>query len=559
MNSNENPEIEIENENENLEIEDNEEIGTTLDELLQDEIIQYIFSFFRNTELRKVVFVCKRWSELALDPFLWDKLYISKPTEKKMKPIITDFLKSIYLCNCGSKEVNCLTLLHKCRNLRTISFEVVPYTWINEISNLLQACPIESLSFVDFSCNVRSESFLKNCSNLTNFSVSRPTYNAYQDEPFQFRFLSNIERLELVKVRLSDSDVQQLENLENFKKITYLNLNSSLKNQNLNGILLNMPNITFLDISGCHLSLQIQWELLPKLIELNLSNGLDSQQSLLSDNFFENMKNLAKLDVSLSKYSFKLRNLVELPQLRCFLSIESNSNYSSIDRGDSIILPPHCAKVDLRNYTFMKEFKPDLPDSLQSLFLFSCGLKTFSVSSVSPYLSYIDISKNQLSTLPQDFGKNCPNLLELNCAYNSISLIPDSFGQMKRLRKLSFEKNKISSIPDSFQYCTSLNELSFRANSIINVPLFFNKLTHLNSLDLSFNQITKLSDEIFDPLELLTELSLEGNKNLKKLPKRLTKKRKQEKITINFFQIPPPEETNNNYYYSQEKKNCLIL
>ena len=62
-------------------------------------------------------------------------------------------------------------------------------------------------------------------------------------------------------------------------------------------------------------------------------------------------------------------------------------------------------------------------------------------------LQSLDLSENQLESLPSAFGTSLINLRTLNLRDNKISSLPDSFAQLKHLTQVNLKKNKIKEFP----------------------------------------------------------------------------------------------------------------
>lgn len=152
---------------------------------------------------------------------------------------------------------------------------------------------------------------------------------------------------------------------------------------------------------------------------------------------------------------------------------------------------------------------------------------------LSESLEILDLSDNQLSTLPEDFGNlsqlkilflsnnnftevpkvlaSCPklemiafksnrishfpeNALPLGTKWlmltnNQIGSLPESFGQLTRLRKLALAGNELTKLPDSIKHCQSLELVRFSANRLSEIPTHLLELPNLSWLGFSGNAI----------------------------------------------------------------------
>lgn len=159
-------------------------------------------------------------------------------------------------------------------------------------------------------------------------------------------------------------------------------------------------------------------------------------------------------------------------------------------------------------------------------------------------LRFLDLQWNKIDSLPESFG-NLIELEELNlngswstnddkAVYNAIMELPQSFCNLKKLRKFTCESNGLRSLPANFGELTSLKKVNLSTNRITEIPESIGELTNLTNLDLGSNRISnippslckleKLDDlvlsynnigsipECIDQLKLLTRLFLRGNK-----------------------------------------------
>ena len=117
----------------------------------------------------------------------------------------------------------------------------------------------------------------------------------------------------------------------------------------------------------------------------------------------------------------------------------------------------------------------------------ACGLKEFpeEILSLAATLEILDLSDNQLTELP------------------------NSIGQLKKLRIIFFARNHFTEFPAILKACPALSMIGFKSNQIHTVPEnAFPPL--LNWLILTDNKIKKLPKSIGD-VRLLQKCALAGN------------------------------------------------
>ncbi|MGL4472924.1 MAG: protein kinase [Shewanella sp.] len=146
-------------------------------------------------------------------------------------------------------------------------------------------------------------------------------------------------------------------------------------------------------------------------------------------------------------------------------------------------------------------------------------------------LQLLDLSQNQLSTLPAEFA--C--LTELKILFMSDNLfdhLPDVLGQCPKLEMIGFKSNQIKTVsessippqcrwliltnnrinklPQSLGSCRRLQKLALAGNQITHLPASMSQCTELQLARLSANQLTEIPEFLLN-LPKLSWLALAGN------------------------------------------------
>lgn len=86
-----------------------------------------------------------------------------------------------------------------------------------------------------------------------------------------------------------------------------------------------------------------------------------------------------------------------------------------------------------------------------------------------PHLNYIDLSHNQLTSLPENFGLLF-HLKTLLLRYNKLTCLPDTFTSLVKLEKLDLSHNHLKTLPADFTRMESLTKLNVSKNRLKILP-----------------------------------------------------------------------------------------
>ena len=215
----------------------------------------------------------------------------------------------------------------------------------------------------------------------------------------------------------------------------------------------------------------------------------------------------------------------------------------------------------------------------------ACGLKEFprELFELEDTLELLDLSGNELSELPSDFGRfkklkiaffsnnqftvfpkvlaDCPSLtmigfksnqisvfpedsLPLNTQWliltnNQIEILPKSLGENEYLQKVAFAGNKISELPEEMQNCKRLELLRISANRLTLLPNWLLHLPRLSWLAFSGNPCSeKIENEVvldeieWNQLEIKEQLG-EGASGI--ISKAILKSKENQEVAIKIF------------------------
>jgi Leucine-rich repeat (LRR) protein len=132
-------------------------------------------------------------------------------------------------------------------------------------------------------------------------------------------------------------------------------------------------------------------------------------------------------------------------------------------------------------------------------------------------LKNLNISDNQLKTIPEALSEAFQNLQDLNMSHNHLEIIPEVIGTFQFLQSLDLSNNSIQKILDgTVTELMNLRELRLSSCAITFLPANIGKLTKLETLELRENYLETLPPTI----KLLQKLKLldMGRNNFEDLP-----------------------------------------
>lgn len=143
-----------------------------------------------------------------------------------------------------------------------------------------------------------------------------------------------------------------------------------------------------------------------------------------------------------------------------------------------------------------------------------------------------------LSQFPTEIFELANTLEVLDLSNNQLDSLPDDFGCLKNLKILFLSNNRFTQLPSVIANCPKLEMIGFKANQIVSVPEH-SLPKHTRWLILTDNKLERLPDSMGD-LYRLQKLALAGN-NLTALPKSMANCKRLElaRLSANQFTSLP--------------------
>ncbi|XP_063366791.1 toll-like receptor 3 [Cydia amplana] len=177
-------------------------------------------------------------------------------------------------------------------------------------------------------------------------------------------------------------------------------------------------------------------------------------------------------------------------------------------------------KIDLSSNT-IESLKLEAFTKINSLKLLnmSCNqIADLEVGERSPGAGFsavqtIDLSYNAISSIPNNYFRQFPDLLHLDLSHNCIKSFEIlTFEGITQLQKLYVSYNEITKLGVVFARFEFMNELVLDHNYLTSIEENnFDKMSKLEKLNISSNSLASIGDTSFDHLVELKELDLSNN------------------------------------------------
>ena len=237
---------------------------------------------------------------------------------------------------------------------------------------------------------------------------------------------------------------------------------------------------------------------LKRLKSLNLTRNSLQELPPETETVFETYESLKTINLSynflteIPEFFSELSNLEELIVFsnrlsRCFLK-DVHVKVLDLGQNQFISIPQFNASLEVLTMDFNRitSITYGLP-KLTKLCLNMNQISSISKDVVFPALTTLDISRNQLESLP-DLSVFSPVLEQIDASFNQISELPKLPPSISDLR---FSKNLIEKLPDNLDEYTNLTYIDFSCNKL----KYVGKLPFtIQSVILFDNQIEKIED-----------------------------------------------------------------
>jgi len=144
----------------------------------------------------------------------------------------------------------------------------------------------------------------------------------------------------------------------------------------------------------------------------------------------------------------------------------------------------------------------------KALQLTECNLEVMPDLRGFDNLRCLNLYQNRLKELP-DWLFDLP-LREVDLSKNELESIPQGIGRMSGLVRLDLWGNKLTELPDSLGFCSALKELLLSMNNLSTLPASFEGAEVFFNIDISWNRFTELP-EVISSFRTLQHLNFKSN------------------------------------------------
>jgi leucine-rich repeat protein SHOC2 len=389
--------------------------------------------------------------------------------------------------------------------------------------------------------------------NSLTFNILDLSYNSISE------IHEELSKVEITELSLSSNKLVTLpKNLENLKSLKTLKLSSNKLSKSIPKEILNLPNLTNLDISHnenlseCEKvdSTSLQKVMISSCKLSKFPKGIAEIPSLKILEMIYNtditFDDDDTIESNLETLIFSSCNLPSIPKIiGSMKSLEMlNLSYNKISAFESIQNLKNLKHL-LLSHNQLSEISNEFEclSNLRIIDLDHNKLKEFpTFISKLKDLEELYIGYNEIEELPKSESGELftPNLKKFNITNNHLKEIPEEFlkNYLLNSNSLQFQSNHLISF-SSLKDLTSLQEITLNENQISNIPEL---PTNLEKLMIDFNLISTIDDHVYD-LKELKHLHLRGNK-ISKIDKKISNLQNLEVLLLdkNHLQELPTDE-----------------
>merc|ERR1719233_2633967 len=114
--------------------------------------------------------------------------------------------------------------------------------------------------------------------------------------------------------------------------------------------------------------------------------------------------------------------------------------------------------------------------------------------SLCPFLQSLNISHNNITSLPSNNFLVNGALTMLDLSYNNLTYLLSNLAKLPLLSHLSVSHNNLCSLPDYMASFSTIRELLLDNNKLTNLPNWISRMTHCSTLSLAHNPLGDLLD-----------------------------------------------------------------
>lgn len=394
--------------------------------------------------------------------------------------------------------------------LRHNGLERVSSDWLTGLETIL----VEVFLVEPQLRSIPNDSFLK----LNNLQAVTIQTKLLKHLPL-FSGLNNLRYIQIESESLLDLSPLNFKNNHNLEKV-HISSSPFLTKLSANTFV-ELPKLELINITNCGLN-WIHARAFVGLIELKelslVGNKLVDAGMVARANRELPKLEVIRLDVNnidkLSEASF-----VDLPNVK---EIHLSDNRISEILFGAFHRLPELKKLNLnRNairYIHPESFLQDTPNNLEELLLVDNRIRHIkelrSILNSLPRLLFLDMSYNNLKTIPFGAIRGHPTLEQLDMSFNQIDHIEkEAFMAMPALRELRLRNNSLSElIQPPFWNLPALKGLDLSGNLFRRIePRLLQNLPSLRRLDLNGNRLTVLDPASFSPVPALEHINVSHN------------------------------------------------